>query len=69
MTYVYMGSSQLLEIMTYISVFGSSQAQSYRCIRLYDAYIRHRQIEPIFKVGLSPSKKLVLFASMKTHLK
>ena len=58
MTYIYMGSSLLLGIVTYISVCGSLQAQSYRFIRLYDAYIRHRQIEPISKVGLSTSKKV-----------
>ena len=50
--------SLLLGIVTYISVCGSLQAQSYRFIRLYDAYIRHRQIEPISKVGLSTSKKV-----------
>ena len=53
-----MGSSLLLGIVTYISVCGSLQAQSYRFIRLYDVYIRHRQIEPVSKVGLSTSKKV-----------
>ena len=57
MTYLYMGSSLLLGIMTYISVYGSLQAQAYRYICLCNVYIRHRQIEPISKVGLSTSKK------------